>query len=215
MSTTTSSIRTLADLMKRLGDVPLDRIRFHPAPGTATVADVDRIQQQEGTICELIEGVLLEKTMGLKESQLAIFLAAALYAFVRSRNLGIVTGPDGTLQLVTGLVRIPDVAFINWDRFPDRRPPQDPVPLVAPNLAAEVLSTSNTPAEMQIKRTEYFQTGVELVWEIDPRKRTVDVYTSPTQSVTLGINDTLDGGTVLPGFQLPLAELFGELDRQG
>jgi Uma2 family endonuclease len=215
MVTATSSIRTLADLMKRLGDVPLDRIRFHPFPGSATVADVVRIQEQEGRLCELVVGVLLEKTVGLKESLLAGWLLTLLNAFVRPKNLGIVTPPDGTLQLVTGLVRIPDVAFLKWDRFVDRRLPDDPVPLVVPNLAVEVLSTSNTRTEMAIKRTDYFQTGVELVWEIDPRRRTVTVYTSLTDSTTLDINDTLDGGSVLPGFQLPLTELFGELDRQG
>jgi Uma2 family endonuclease len=68
---------------------------------------------------------------------------------------------------------------------------------------------------MLVKRQDYFSVGVELVWEIDPEKRTVIVYTSPTQSTTLGANDTLDGGSVLPGFALPVAHLFAELDRQG
>lgn len=89
------------------------------------------------------------------------------------------------------------------------------MPLVAPDLAAEVLSKSNTPKEMSIKREEYFKAGVEVVWEIDPKKRTIDVYTEPTNPVTLGIDDTLDGGSVLPGFKLPLTDFFAELDRQG
>lgn len=211
----TSSIRTLADLLKRLGDVPLDRVRFHPPPGTARVADVIEIQQREGRLCELIEGVLLEKTMGIKESRLAIFLAGLLDAFVLPRNLGIVAGADGTLQIVANLVRIPDVAFIAWDRLPNRSLPDEPVPLVAPNLAVEVLSVSNTPAEMAVKRGEYFTAGVQLVWEIDPRKRTAIVYTSATQATTLTDKDMLDGGAVLPGFQLPLAHLFADLDRRG
>jgi Uma2 family endonuclease len=215
MATASPSIRTLADLMKRLGDVPLDRIRFHPAPGTAIVADVDRIQQREGRLCELVEGVLLEKTMGMRESRLAMYLGGLLDAFVLPRNLGIVAGADGTMQIVANLVRIPDVAFIAWDRFPNRKLPDEPIPLVAPNLAVEVLSASNTPAEMSIKRREYFEAGVLIVWEIDPRKRTVSVYTSATQSVTLSGDDTLDGGTVLPGFKLPLAHLFADLDRRG
>jgi Uma2 family endonuclease len=210
-----ATMRTLADLMKRLGDVPLDRVRFQPPPGTATVADVLEIQEKEGRLCELIEGVLLEKTAGLKESRLTVFVGMLVNQFVIRRNLGIMTGPDGAVQLARGLVRIPDLAFFNWDRFPGRRQPDEPVPLVAPNLAVEVLSGSNTPKEMAIKRGEYFQYGVELVWEIDPRKTTVDVYTSATASVALGINDTLEGGKVLPGFQLPLKDLFGELDRQG
>jgi Uma2 family endonuclease len=210
-----SAIRTLADLQVRLGGVPLDRIRFHPSPGTATVQDVIDIQNKEGRPCELIEGVLLEKTVGLRESRLAVFLAGLLNAFVIPRNLGVVTGPDGTVQLIAGLVRIPDVAFTNWDRLPGRRLPKEPVPLIAPNLAAEVLSSSNTPGEMKAKRKDYFDAGVELVWEIDPDTRTVAVYTSVSSPTILQQTDTLDGGRVLPGFTLPLSELFAELDRQG
>jgi Uma2 family endonuclease len=209
------SIRTLADLVYRLGGVPLDRIRFHPAPGTATVADVVRVWDQEKRLCELVEGVLLEKTVGYIESQLAVFLAGLLNAFVRPRNLGIVTGADGTVELMADLVRIPDVAFTSWDRLPGRRRPTDPVPRLAPNLAVEVLSRGNTPGEMAAKRQDYFTAGVELVWEIDPEKRTVAVYTSLTAVTTLGVGDTLDGGAALQGFTLPVADLFGELDRHG
>jgi Uma2 family endonuclease len=215
MPVASASIRTLADLVYRLGGVPLDRIRFHPAPGTATVADVIRVWEQEKRPCELVEGVLLEKTVGYIESQLAVFLAGLLNAFVRPRNLGIVTGADGTVELVADLVRIPDVAFTSWDRLPGRRRPTDAVPRLAPNLAVEVLSRGNTPGEMAAKRQDYFTAGVELVWEIDPERRTVTVYTSPTAVTMLGVGDTLDGGAVLQGFTLPVADLFGELDRHG
>jgi Uma2 family endonuclease len=113
------------------------------------------------------------------------------------------------------LVRIPDVAFTSWDRLPGRRRPTAPVPRLAPNLAAEVLSRGNTPGEMAAKRQDYFAAGVEVVWEIDPRARTVMVYTSPAQGTRLGPADTLDGGTVLPRFTLGVHELFADLDRQG
>src|SRR5579871_3766290 len=108
-----SPIKDLADLVHRLGNVPLDRIRFHPAPGTATVEDVRRLQEQEDILCELIEGVLLEKVMGYTESNLAALIAGLLNVFVIPTNLGIVTGPDGTVELMPHLVRIPDVAFTN------------------------------------------------------------------------------------------------------
>jgi Uma2 family endonuclease len=210
----TASIRTLADLLKRLGGVPLERIRFRPC-GTATVQDVIDIEQKEGKLCELVEGVLVEKTVGFTESRLAMFLGGLLNAFVLQRNLGIVTGPDGTIELMPDLVRISDVAFTNWDRVPGRRCPTAPVPHLAPNLAVEVLSSSNTPGEMAVKRQDYFTAGVQLVWEIDPEKRTATVYTTPTAGTALGIADSLTGGTVLPGFTLPLRDLFAELDRHG
>jgi Uma2 family endonuclease len=214
-NTVSKPINTLADLLERLGGVSPDRIRFRPLPGTATVQDVIDVQRQEGRLCELVEGVLLEKAVGYNESSLAIFLAGVLNAFVIPRNLGLVTGPDGTVELMANLVRIPDVAFTSWDRLPGRRRPTAPVPRLAPNLAVEVLSRSNTPGEMAAKRQDYFAAGVQVVWEIDPVARTVTVFTSLTDATTLGAGDTLDGGAVLPGFTLPLQDLFVELDRQG
>jgi Uma2 family endonuclease len=210
-----SSIKTLADLFKRLGGVPADRVRFHPFPGTATVQDVIEVEQQEGKRCELVAGVLLEKAVGYTESILAGVVLELLNAFVRRHNLGFVTGEAGTVELMPDLVRIPDVAFASWDRLPNRQRPTAPVPRLVPNLAVEVLSRSNTPGEMAAKRQDYFTAGVQLVWEIDPAARTVAVYTAADQATTLGEADTLDGGAVLPGFTLPVKELFAELDRQG
>jgi Uma2 family endonuclease len=215
IQTASPEIQTLADLQERLGGVALDRIRFHPSPGTATVQDVLDTDRREDKLCELVEGVLVEKAAGFTEAALAAFLLVPLSTFVRSCNLGIVTGGAGTVQIMPGLVRIPDVAFTNWDRLPNRRYPTAPIPQLAPNLAVEVLSRSNTPGEMAVKRQDYFAAGVEVVWEIDPDARTVAVYTAPTQSTVLGPADTLDGGIVLPGFTLPLQQLFAELDRHG
>jgi Uma2 family endonuclease len=215
MPTISPSIKTLADLLDKLGGIPLDRIRFRPSLGRATVQDVIDIQRQEGKLCELVEGVLLEKVMGFVQSALACFLIEVLRAFVVPRNLGIVTGPDGIVELMADLVRIPDVAFTQWDRLPGRRYPAAPVPQLAPNLAIEVLSQSNTPGEMAVKRQDYFSAGVELVWEINPVTRTVAVYTSVTAVTTLTAADVLDGGTVLSGFTLAVQDLFAELDRHG
>ena len=208
-----ASIQTLADLMERLGGVPLERIRFHPAPGTALEQDVLEAEKQ-GLLCELVDGVLVEKAMGYTESILAAFLIEMLNAFVRPRNLGFVSAPDGTMRLFPGLVRIPDVAFAGWDRLPGGRLPTAPIPPIAPDLAVEVLSQSNTPCEMARKRHDYFTAGVRLVWLADPRARTVDVYTSESQFTRLTDADVLDGGDALPGFRLPVRDWFAELDRQ-
>ena len=82
------------------------------------------------------------------------------------------------MRLAPGLVRIPDVSFVSWDRFPDRRVTREPVPAIAPDLAVEVLSESNTKAEMDRKLREYFAAGARLVWYLDPEDRTVRVYTA-------------------------------------
>jgi Uma2 family endonuclease len=214
MTTSPPTIDTLADLLERLGGISPQRVRFHPLPGTATEEDVIAIERREKRLCELVDGVLVEKAMGYRESLLACALIEVLRAFVRPRNLGLVSGADGMMRLFPGLVRIPDVAFASWDRIPNRRVPTAPIPELAPDLAVEILSEGNTEAEMARKRREYFEAGVRLVWLVDPEARTVSVYTAPEQATVLDATQTLDGGVVLPGFTLPLAELFAELDRQ-
>lgn len=205
--------RTLADLMRRLGDVPLERVRLHPALGTATVQDVIEIEAKEDKLCELIDGVLVEKVMGYPESVLALHIGTLLNNFVLPRKLGLVAGSDGMLQLFPELVRIPDVSFVKWDRVPKGRSRIDPVPLFSPNLAVEVLSKGNTKAEMKGKRHDYFGSGTEIVWEVDQRKETVVVFTSPLKSKTLVMGETLTGEPVLPGFSVTLEELFTAWER--
>jgi Uma2 family endonuclease len=212
---TAATIDTLADLLDRLGNIPLHRIRFRPAPGTATEEDLLELTSKNNRLYELVDGVLVEKPMAFRESVLALALGALLRAFVMPRNAGVISGADGTMRLFPGLVRIPDVAFASWDRFPDRRLPSARIPSLVPDLAAEVLSETNTPAEMDRKVREYFNAGVRLVWLIDPEARTVAVYTAADQFTVLSASDTLNGGDVLPGFTLSLQELFAELDRQG
>jgi Uma2 family endonuclease len=211
----TPPIRTLADLLVRLGGVPLNRIRFRPAPGSATLQDVIDAGPREDILCKLVDGVLVQKAPGFLESSLGGFMGMVMNALVTTRNLGIVTGTSGAFELRPGLVRIPCFAFTDWDRMPGRRCPTAPIPRLAPNLVVEVLRRSNTPGEMVAKRRDYFGAGVELVWEIDPDRHSVVVYTSVSVATTLGPADSLDGGTVLPGFTLAVRDLFAELDRAG
>lgn len=208
------SQRTLADLLSDLGDIDPSRICYPPAVGMATEQDLLAMHAQQDRICELVDGILVEKPMGLPESLLAAAIISFLRAFVKPRKLGFITGESGPMRLFPGLVRIPDVAFISWTRA-GGRVPREQVPSLAPDLAIEVLSPSNTRGEMARKLRENFSAGVRLVWIFDPPSRTVAVYTTPDQFTTLGENDVLDGGDVLPGFTLPLAELFAEVDEQG
>jgi Uma2 family endonuclease len=172
---------------------------------------VDDLLAQE-RLCELVDGILVEKPVGWHESNLAGELQSCLRNFNKLHNLGIIAGADGPMEIALGLVRMPDISLTKWDRMPGGRPSES-VPRLAPNLAVEVLSDANTAEEMRIKREEYFQAGVELVWEIDVQLRTVSVWTSLADSTILTRTDTLTDGSVLPGFSLSLADLFAELDR--
>jgi Uma2 family endonuclease len=203
---------TLADLLERFGPMPYYRIRHDPPPGTATEQDVIDVHDREDRLCELVDGVLVEKTMGLLESFLALELGALLRGFVSERGLGIAVGADGTIRLAPGLVRIPDVAFFSWNRLPGRKIPREPIPDLVPDLAVEVLSKSNTKQEMDRKLADYFTAGVRVVWYIDPEKRTAEVFSAPDRSVILQEKDSLEGGDVLSGFSLPLADLFREIE---
>jgi Uma2 family endonuclease len=198
---------TVADLLARLGNVPASRVRFRPFPGTATEKDVLEAERRDGRLCELVDGVLVEKVMGYEESEIACLIVHFLLSFVRPRKLGSVTGEAGTLRLMPGLVRIPDVAFVSRQRLGPRRPLK-PIPDLVPDLAIEVLSKGNTRKEMERKLADYFGTGVRLVWLVDPKTRTVKVHTAADRHVVLQSDQTLDGGDVLPGFELPLREIF-------
>jgi Uma2 family endonuclease len=207
-------VETLADLIERLGDIPLARVRMHPAPGMATEDDVLKVDAEENLLCELVDGVLVEKATGWGKSFPTVALMTILHTFVRPRNLGLVTGVDGMMRLFPGLVRIPDVAFVSWARIPGGQVPTAPIPALAPDLAVEVLSPGNTRGEMERKLREYFAAGVQRVWLVDPRARTVAVYTGPEERTILNESDTLIGDPVLPGFTLVLRELFAGLDRR-
>src|ERR1700722_16946968 len=97
-----------AELLEQIGRVPLERIRLKPPPGTATEKDVLRAYSGlERRLCELVDGVLVEKAMGTEEALLASILVQLLWNHVRPRRLGLVLGADGMLRLMPGLVRIP------------------------------------------------------------------------------------------------------------
>jgi Uma2 family endonuclease len=204
---------TVADLLEKLGGVPPERVRLQPLPGTATEEDLIAVQDRENRNCELIDGVLVEKPLGYPDSVLALWLGHLLQNFLDQHDLGSLAGESGAARLMPGLVRIPDVSFISWDRLPGREAPTAPILGLAPDLAVEVLSPGNTRREMARKVRDYFLAGVRLVWLVDGGKRTVRVYTAPDESTRLTEGQALDGGDVLPGLRLPLREVFARTPK--
>jgi len=201
---------TAVDLAARFGPIPLHRVRSSPSPGTACEEDVIAIHDREDRLYELVDGVLLEKDMGTYEAYLAILLGRHLGNFVAERRLGIVLGADGMMRLAPGLVRIPDVSFISWDRLPGRKVPRTPIAAIAPDLAVEVISRGNTAEEMRGKLADYFAADVRLVWYVYPAAREVHVHSSPDGRQVLGEEQVLSGGDVLPEFELSLRDFFAE-----
>jgi Uma2 family endonuclease len=208
-----TKVRTLADLLHDLGDVSPDRVLVDPPIGTATDQDVVDLDDHEDRICELMDGVLVEKIMGVSESFLAMLIGTILNAFVLPRKLGVVLGEAGMLRMRSKKVQVPDISFISRGRLPGGKRPKDAVWRLAPDLAVEVLSKGNSRSEMLKKRKEYFASGTILVWEFDPRKRLVKVYKSPTRPATRSEHQSLSGDPVLPGLTISLAELFSQYDE--
>jgi Uma2 family endonuclease len=203
---------TLEERLQDLGNIPASRIRTNPAPGTATIEDVTYLRDTERRLYELIDGTLVEKSMGWQESLLAGILLQWLNNYLDSNRIGVATGADGMTRLFGDTVRGPDVAFVAWNRLPDGRIPTVPIPDLVPNFVIEVLSSSNTYAEMSRKRREYFYAGVELLWMVEHRTRTATVFRTAQDATVYKDEAILDGGQVLPGWSVDLNELFSRLD---
>jgi Uma2 family endonuclease len=215
IDSTTSPPETIADLIEQLGDIPPARILLHPAPGTATEEDVLRLEGAANKrLCELIDGVLVEKAMGFSESLLAAFLIRYIGNFVDEHKLGKVLSSDGMVRILPTQIRIPDVSYFSWDRLPGRKIPKAQVPRLAPDLAIEVLSPSNTVKEMDRKRKNYFEGGTLECWEVLIPTREVVSY-RPDESSTRFDEQATITTNLLPGFELAVAKLFAELDAVG
>jgi len=149
-------------------------------------------------------------------STYSIILASRLHGrldvWAESKKTGqAASEPIFGLSTKPRLWRRPDVAFVSFQRWAKGRPFPftDPWPVV-PELAVEVVSPNDLAEDLRVKVADYFRHGVQLVWVVWPRVQLIDVYDSLTQNRILTRADTLDGGSVLPGFTLPLTELFRE-----
>jgi Uma2 family endonuclease len=202
-----------ATLLDHLGDIPASRVRLTPPPGHAAERDLLHVLNHEDALCELVDGVLVDKPLRSREAFLAALIGRLLGSHVDEHDLGAISGADGPYRLGKGLVRLPDVAFVPWERLPGRVYPDERITSIVPTLAVEVLSESNTKGEIDRKLREYFLAGVLLVWVVDPELRTVRVYTDPETFRMLREGQSLEGETVVPGFSVPLPRLFARVAK--
>jgi Uma2 family endonuclease len=210
-----ADIAHFAALVDRLGGIPLDRIRLHPPPGTATEKDVIRARcSSEPVRCELIDGVLVEKRKGIREALWATLIVHYLWKFLEKHDLGLALGADGFVRLFPGRIRIPDVSFIPWTSLPKGELPDEAIASIVPDFMIEVLSKSNTKKEIDLKVQDYFKSGAKLVWVINPVTQTADIYTAADHCVTTSKGAVLDAGPVLPGFKLSLKKMFAKGTRR-
>ena len=168
-------------------------------------------QPDDGPNYELHEGELTpvppSKT---RQGVIAMLIGGQILNHVQSRKLGYVAGAHAGFKIAPKDFYAPDAAFYSHENLPDGLPADDYV-AVAPDLAVEVVSTSDQ-ATAHGKVMRYLELGTRLAWVVYPNKQTVDVY-RPTDDGgviihTLKLDDTLQGNGVLPGFTLPVKSIF-------
>jgi Uma2 family endonuclease len=158
---------------------------------------------------ELVRGLLVrEPRPGGEHGWVQARLTGGLLRHVEEHGAGLVLTDSGyVLADVPPTVRGPDISYISAARAP-ARPPRELL-RIAPDIAVEILSPSNRPAEIRAKVEDYLGAGVRLVWVIDPLTRGATEYRPGRKARALAVKEELDGGDVLPGFRLRLSELFG------
>ena len=160
---------------------------------------------------ELLKGEIIMSPAGSEHGYISYLLLDAVGRHVRQQRLGLVFDSSTGFRLTPEDVLSPDVAFVAKSRLTGwKRPPRGFI-IGAPDLAIEVMSPADTLARLHEKLVLYFEHGARLAWVINPTERNALVYRGPEADRLLRVSDALEGEDVLPGFRLPLAELFAEL----
>lgn len=165
----------------------------------------------DGFRYELVNGELIRMPPAADEhGQVTMELAGPLHSHVKQNKLGTVYAAETGFKIDSNpdTVRAPDIAFVSNERMKETQRPQS-YRVGAPDLAVEVLSPSDTVRKVEAKVAAWLEAGARAVWVVSPKLHTVTVYRSLIDIVTLTEKDTLDGGDVVPGFRIALAEIFG------
>lgn len=164
----------------------------------------------DGFRYELIKGELRKMSpAGSEHGKLAVRITASLFQHVEANDLGVVYAAETGFKLSSNpdTVRAPDVAFVSRERVEKAGKVEGYWP-GAPDLAVEVISPNDTYAEVEDKVLDWLDAGARMVIAVNPRKRTVAVYRSLTDIVILTENDTIDGVEIVPGWTMPVRDLF-------
>jgi Uma2 family endonuclease len=159
---------------------------------------------------ELIDGEPVEMSPAADESaSIGATIIGLLWSFVQPRRLGRLYNAEGGFVLFPDrpTVRVPDAAFVLAERAPHGKARKN-FPRLAPDLVVEVLSPSDRASDVVAKLEMYQEAGVRLIWLVDPDPLTVTVIAAGHATKVLHMGDTLDGGDVLPGFSVPVADIF-------
>ncbi len=173
-----------------------------PLPDPYADGDGDRL-------FEVVHGKRVEKTLGLVQNRIAAILHSFLAPYCRQQDIG-----DAVIETMfsipeSGNDRKPDVAFVSFRKWPKDKPLPDVIGWpIAPELAVEVVSPSDKAFDVLEKVHEYFDGGVQEVWQIYSNVKQVWIYKSPADIRVLKTADMLEGDPIIPGFRVLVADLF-------
>lgn len=181
---------------------------------TTLITAEDLEQMPESERFELIRGVpIYVSPPGVRHGWLQIKLGGLLFAFVESHDLGEVYGEVGILlEENPDTVLAPDLTFVGKDRLTPEAPEAGYL-RHAPDLAVDILSPSDRTSQSLERVMTYLGAGVAVVWVIDPQRKHVMIWQADHRVKDLQPGDILDGGDILPGFQVPVADLFPDPTR--
>ncbi len=165
--------------------------------------------EDDGNIYELVRGELVRMTPpGGWHGEVTIEISWHIRTYLAQNPIGRVYA-ETTFLLARDpdIVRAPDVAFVRADRLPPEEEREKYLPL-APDLAVEVVSPGDRAGEINDKVMDYLDAGTRMVWVVHRRRRTITVFNPDRTARVLRESDELDGGDVLPGFRLAVAEIF-------
>jgi Uma2 family endonuclease len=165
------------------------------------------LPENRDRLFELVDGHVVGKSSDFIPSEIALIVAHLVKDWLDQNPIGRVSGADGTYILSPEHEFMPDVDYISKVRMPDKPPRQV---LMAPDLAVEVKSPTDTIRKMREKVEIYLAHGTQIVWLVFPDTQRVEVYTPDGEILDVGMDDELTGGTVLPGFTLALRKIFVE-----
>ena len=173
---------------------------------TSNVEDLMRMPR-DGRIYELVDGEILVSPAGMRHSEIAAKILGIIATFLDDHPIGKVYTPDVGISLPNGNVRTPDVTFVRTEKLPGGESPEGFGELV-PDLAIEVLSPNDSLKEVGRKIGEFLECGVPIVWVVDPKRQTVTVYRSLSETQQFSATDLIAADPVLPGFSCKVARFF-------
>lgn len=182
--------------------------QIRPRP---TTADELLRMPDDGFRYELIAGELRKMNpAGGQHGRVAMTVGLSLAQHVRANDLGAVYAAETGFRIASrpDTVRAPDAAFVRKERTDEMGDVQGYLP-GAPDLAVEVVSPGDSYSEVVEKAFDWIDAGTRLVMVVDPRRRNVTLYRSREEIRVLSGDEVLDGGDVVPGWRVPVRELFG------